>query len=406
MQFSFVKQLIDGVWMINPITASAYLPLLRGTLSGMEFEKEPEAENSRQYFMSTSGKENSSNKSSQIAITPLRGIILKHDGECGEIGTRTLASRLKKADAIEDVIGHIIICESGGGLASAVIELAEAIEEVTKPIVAWVDGMACSAAMYIISYCDKIIASRESDQVGCIGTMIQFQDYPQRANLQDGSIALRIYADGSEQKNEEFEEALKGNVNLIKERVLNPHNEQFKLDMKNNRPNVTDEHLKGRTYLAKDVVGILVDSIGSLEDAVNAVIEISNERNSQPTNKNMSEKITTLNPEQVPIQNTVAPITPKTPSAQSTVEENNDITLQSQINAQARAIASQTQTIKERDERIAELESALDAATADGAANDPVSAPKSSDGGSSAEDENVDEFTAARKFCQFIKSII
>jgi LPS O-antigen subunit length determinant protein (WzzB/FepE family) len=88
------------------------------------------------------------------------------------------------------------------------------------------------------------------------------------------------------------------------------------------------------------------------------------------------------------------------------VEENNDITLQSQINAQARTIASQTQTIKERDERIAELESALDAATAEGAANDPVSAPKSSDGGSSAEAENVDEFTAARKFCQFIKSII
>ena len=60
-----------------------------------------------------------------------------------------------------------------------------------------------------------------------------------------------------------------------KERVLNPHNERFKADIRKNRPNVSDDQLKGRTYEAKDVVGTLIDAIGRFDTAVAKVMELS-----------------------------------------------------------------------------------------------------------------------------------
>lgn len=367
MQYSLVKQLIDGVWMINPLTASAYLPLLKGALSGLHFEKEPEPENSRQSYLKVANSSDP-DSNSEIAITPLRGVILKDDGDCGQVGTKTLASRLKEADRNDNIIGHIIICESGGGLASAVPFMADAINSLTKPIVAWVDGMACSAAMYICSYCDKIIASRAEDQVGCIGTLIQFQDFPKYSKLDDGSINVRVYADGSEEKNEEYEDALEGNFKLIKERILNPHNEQFKADMRTNRPNVKDEHLKGRTYAAKDVVSVLVDDIGDFQSAVDAVITINNQRTNL-NNKKMEQETT---------------VTPCEETAQVETQE----------------VAQLREDLSQRDARISELEEALAAATEPGGAQEPAAVVTKTD---TSSPEEIDDFQARKEYCQTLK---
>jgi protease-4 len=202
--------------------------------------------------------------------------MLRDDAGCGMIGTRTIATMLREADAKEEVIGHILRIDSGGGAADSVPDLAEAIQACQKPVLAFVDGYMCSAAMYAGSYCTHIMANRETNRVGCIGTMIQIADYPKEAKEANGMVHLRIYADGSDSKNEEFESALDGDFKLIKERILNPTNEKFKADIRANRPNVTDEQLKGRTYQAKEALGTLIDSIGNFDAAVAKVVELSN----------------------------------------------------------------------------------------------------------------------------------
>jgi len=45
--------------------------------------------------------------------------------------------------------------------------------------------------------------------------------------------------------------------------------------VKAHRPSSTDEQRKGRTYYAQDVVGTLIDSIGSFKDAVKQALELS-----------------------------------------------------------------------------------------------------------------------------------
>lgn len=402
--------------MIHPNTASAWLPLFQGALTGLNFEREAEPESCVPYMISCDNGErvkdgqSASMDNKQIYVTSLRGVVLKHDAPCGPVGTRTIAQRLLDADKQKNVIGHILVTESGGGLAAAVPELSEAMGRLSKPIVAWVDGMSASAAYYINSYCQHIMASRETDQIGCIGTMITFEGYPRLTTMQDGKVIARIYADGATEKNDEYESALEGNFKLIKERVLNPHNDKFVADIKNNRTGVLPEHLKGRTYNASEVLGTLVDSIGSLGDAVQKVMELSNatveEVISKPNNSKKMPELKNLNAigslrdfvvtdgqtsfneaQLSDIEDTLA--TGAAAAAQVT-------TLTNQNTALAGEKTTLTGDLQKKETRISELETALEAAT-NGAADTSATIVKDTDGKNATDVK--DEFASAKEFC-------
>lgn len=270
-KLSLFNDIFREPWMIESQTAAAQKQVLKGLLMGLEFTQEDEMVQA-----SIGHKQNPSiPRGRSINVVNLEGTMLRDDGPCGMVGTRTLASMLLEAEGKEEVIGHILYIDSGGGAANSVPDLAEAIQACQKPVVAFVDGYMCSAAMYVGSYCRHIIANREDNKVGCIGTMIQLEDWPKQVKQSEGFIRLRIYADGAEEKNEEYEKALEGDFILIKERILNPHNERFKADIRKNRPSVREDQLKGRTYEAKEAVGTLIDAIGSFDSAVAKVMELS-----------------------------------------------------------------------------------------------------------------------------------
>ncbi len=404
--------------MIHPGSASAWLPVFQGALSGLEFMQEPEPENSVPYTLSaydskTDQGQGSDETQKKIYVTSLRGVVLKHDATCGPVGSRTIAQRLLAADKQREIIGHILVTESGGGLGSAVPELADAITTLKKPIVAWVDGITASAAYYINSYCDHIMASRDSDQVGCIGTLINLEGYPKYSKQQDGKIIARIYADGAEEKNEEYETALEGNFKLIKERVLNPHNDKFKQDVRNNRAGVLPEQLRGRTYNAGEVVGSLIDSIGGLDDAVQKVIELSkkaivNATNSKLKNTDTMPELTNLNEIE-----SIRDFALVDGQASFNTEQLNDIEAALSQGAtaalQSTAIAGQlteltserdtlSNDLQQRNTRITELETALAAASGNGAAVEPASVIKQTDGKQAPVVK--DEFEEAKAFCE------
>lgn len=270
---SLFNDIFREPWMIDPQTAVAQKEVLHGLLMGMEFEDDDDDDK-----LPDSVKHNDNNiipNGKKVHLAYLQGTMFRDGTVCGIPGTRVIANDLLNADSQKEIIGHILIIDSGGGAANSVPDLAEAIQACTKPVIAYVDGYMCSAAMYVGSYCDHIIAHREEDQIGCIGTMIQLADYPKQVRDSDGMMHIRVYADGADEKNSEYEAALEGNFELIKERVLNPANERFKADIKSNRPNVREDQLRGRTYPAKDVTGTLIDAIGNFESAVQKVIELS-----------------------------------------------------------------------------------------------------------------------------------
>ena len=271
---SLFNDIFREPWMIDPQTAVAQKQVLQGLLMGMGFEEDDDEDE-----LPDSVKHSDDNtipNGKRIHLSYLQGTMFRDGTVCGIPGTRVIAADLLEADSQKDIIGHILIIDSGGGAANSVPDLAEAIQACTKPVIAYVDGYMCSAAMYVGSYCDYIIAHREEDQVGCIGTMIQLADFPKQVRDNDGMVHVRVYADGADEKNGEYEAALEGNFELIKERVLNPANERFKADIRKNRPAVKDDQLKGRTYNAKEVEGTLIDAVGNFESAVAKILELSN----------------------------------------------------------------------------------------------------------------------------------
>lgn len=282
MHYIFLRDILTTPQMIEPQMAAMFLPIFRGVMMGFQMENDEKI--SLQSAIET--KCGTGKKKKCVNLVDLKGYMSRNDGDCGLVGTRKLSDLLLKADADQNIIGHILRIDSGGGAANSVPELADAIKSLSKPIVAFVDGMMCSAAMYAGSYCNYIIANREDDRVGCIGTMMQIVDYPKRAEISSGEIALRIYADGSEEKNLEYEEALKDNVKLIKDNILNPMNDKFVNAIKANRFSVKEDQLKGRTYFAKDVVGSLIDDIGPLQKAVDKVVELADFKTTNTNNIN------------------------------------------------------------------------------------------------------------------------
>ena len=159
--------------------------------------------------------------------------------------------------------------------------------------------MACSAMYYIASYAKGITASRGMDMVGSIGTMAMYEGRKAKSEAnEDGDISVTIYADGSEEKNEEYEKAINEfNFSVVKERILNPFNRKFQNDVKTHRTLVLIEQLKGRTYMAQDVLGSLVDNIGDFSSVVDKIIEISKFVPQQPIAKtaqnHLNSKIST-----------------------------------------------------------------------------------------------------------------
>lgn len=287
MRYSFLRDILSQAFMIEPILLPIYNELFRGLLMGARMEDEKEV------LQSTIEVNSNNNNKKSVNVVNLKGLMTRHDGECN-YGTRTIARHLREADEDKSVIGHIIVIDSGGGAANSVPDLAEAIEALEKPCVAFVDGMMCSAAIYAGSYCDYIIANRKDDRVGCVGTMIQIVDYPKSGQISTGEISVRVYADGSEEKNQDYEEALQGNIQMIKDEVLNPLNANFVKAMKTNRNLNDDTLLKGKTYFAKDVVGTLIDEIGDFQTAVDKVVSLSKQNSKTQNISNMFENITKL----------------------------------------------------------------------------------------------------------------
>lgn len=113
------------------------------------------------------------------AIVPVIGSIYRYANLfteiCGDVSTEVLAKDITAA-AENPKVKHIVMkFDSGGGQAAGIDELASLIKEARakKPVIAYVDDMAASAAYWLSSACDHI-ACAKTGMVGSIGVVYGF----------------------------------------------------------------------------------------------------------------------------------------------------------------------------------------------------------------------------------------
>jgi len=301
-----LAEILSTPWLISKERSTAYSSILLSLIKGENFSEGDSAlarERNRSYVISGVGDQrqrfgftDTNIPEGSVAVIPIRSEILKYDQPCGPRGTQSILTDVKSADQNPNIKSILLVVDSPGGQVTGTDLLAEAIKNSVTPVVAYIEGMAASAAYWIISGATKIIASSSLDRIGSIGTMLMVEDL--QPSLEAMGVKFHeIYASLSVDKNLEFNQVLDGNYGPYQKNVLDVINQKFLSSIKTNRPAVEDSTLTGKIYFAPEAITLgLIDEIGSLDYAVSvaaALSPVTTELSIETTNlKNMKIKET------------------------------------------------------------------------------------------------------------------
>lgn len=221
---------LQGFWSIDPVFASQILGIVHSRLDGdIEQGAEPEGMFPFAVFGNQQIKLAASESGSgsvyddvpkgSIAIIPVQGVMTKHTQFCGPVGTMSIANRIAEADAHKNIVGTIVLFDSGGGQIDAIHPLTKAIGAAKKPVNGFVDSLLGSAALISSAFCNEVHASNPMCRVGSLGVMGMFENRDQW--YKEKGITLYSYKSTySYNKNKNEMEAANGDGTLITQKVL------------------------------------------------------------------------------------------------------------------------------------------------------------------------------------------
>lgn len=212
-----------------------------------------------------------------INLMYVDGPITRNGGAC-TYGSVELRDIMMRAADDEHCVGHIFFINTPGGSAWAKNDFRQAIDyahERKQPVNAFIDGMCCSAGMYLASMCDERYYMHPKDQVGCIGVMAAF--YTEK----DGSYCEytnetyhELYDPESFDKNKEMRDiANDGNSELLINE-LTALGVEFRADIMAACPKAKEDHLHGKVFDAQDVKGILMDGQMNLSEVFDRTVKM------------------------------------------------------------------------------------------------------------------------------------
>jgi len=269
----YLHNIINGVWLIDPDYANNYLPLVAAFMRGERFDSSVRKNESFiSFFQNGTVCSDDDIPLNSVAVINISGAITKYDQDCGPSGMISKSNVLRKFYSNDNIIGIILKIDSGGGEGNAMRVMQDAVIDRNKPVVAFIDDMACSAAYGIASGCDVIVANSATARIGSIGTYITVSDYTKYWE-QQGIRLIDVYASQSKDKNSAYYEALKGNLEPIRA-IANRYNSDFIETVQRNRSEKLAENLNlwstGKVFFADEALKIgLIDSIDSFQNTLN-----------------------------------------------------------------------------------------------------------------------------------------
>lgn len=214
-----------------------------------------------------------------VAIVSIENAITYNDTECGPAGMKTKASIMASLFTNDNVKAILLEMDTPGGEASAMFHMIAQMNTANKPVVAFVRRMAASAGYGIASASNYIIAESPLSEIGSVGTFVTLIDFTEYYR-EMGVLIESVYATKSTEKNEDYREALKGNMKPLTESI-DTFNTMFLDTVSTNRTGkLTDDNHwhKGKLYFAEEALAIgMIDEIGSFERAVEKALELANQ---------------------------------------------------------------------------------------------------------------------------------
>jgi len=272
-----------GVWNILP----AALDSLVAIVSDMDLAGHLAAQQARR------GEVPNNRMDSQgVSVITIEGTLQKHSSSMGNGSNSTVLARraIRQANA-DDTVGAILLnISSPGGTSAGTQELFDEIVKSQKPVIAYVDDLAASAAYWVASGARKIV-SNASGLIGSIGTYAVITDVSGKASQEGIKVHVIKAGDfkgagvpGTEVSEEQLAET---------QRLVDSRNEFF-LDGVALGRSMSKEKVQsladGRVHSAKDALALgLIDAIGSFDSAfAEALAAASDFSNSKKYKSKMS----------------------------------------------------------------------------------------------------------------------
>ena len=205
-----------------------------------------------------------------INLEIINGPITRNGDACS-YGSRDHRDMMMMAADSPYCVGHIFSINTPGGSAWAKNDYQQAIDYAHSKgqrVIAFVDGMCCSAGMYLAALCDERYYMHPKDEIGCIGVMAAFFSLADGEKVYTNETYHELYDPESFDKNKEMRDiANDGNDELLIA-DLAALGVEFRADVKKACPKATDEHLHGKVFDAADVDGILMDGQKNLAEVI------------------------------------------------------------------------------------------------------------------------------------------
>lgn len=211
-----------------------------------------------------------------VAMIPIVGVLQPKVNSVsryyGGTATSQVEADFRRALSDSQVRAIVLLIDSPGGSAMGNEEVARTIYEArgTKPITAFVRGMAASAAYYLASAADKIIAS-PSSLIGSIGTILLHADGSKL--YADWGIKVTPITQGKHKADGNSFEPLTDQSRSTLQEFVDAHGDMFVNAVARHRSvtpkEVRDQYGQGKVFLADEALRRgMIDAIGSLEDAI------------------------------------------------------------------------------------------------------------------------------------------
>lgn len=260
---NLVRNILSSVWMISDREASNLRPVVESLVRGLSVDMSQYVVQSRTY-----GYSNSPNRDQDRTIViEIKGVIMKYD-YCGDMGMMSLERLIYRLADDESVSGVILDIDSGGGEATYLDHVAEALRYLRerKTLVAHFSGICASAAYYLASQCQEIYASSPLDECGSIGTLCGMNK-PNPNNRSQYTLEL-IYSTKSPAKNKAYRDALDGDYTEF-ERVLDEYSTSFHENVLSGRPKVDQSAFDGRLVTSDEAKKLnLIDGVKRLDQVI------------------------------------------------------------------------------------------------------------------------------------------
>lgn len=301
MNTALALEIYRGIWVVESSRADALKNILKDARIPGAIYSESDRLNtfsvlnvSNGIIVPLSSAASDSKKANKIAVTNINGVITKSGGQSSR-GMEQLSSDMVEADNDPEVIGHFVKVDSPGGSAAGMKYMQITMQSLTKPIVTMVtrQGMAASGGWGILSEGNYVMAESGDATIGCHGVMWSIAGVPNGQKDAMGEVNFTVISATSPDKNKETELAINNNDTSLMQAEVNRLHLDFQASSKASRPNIKPEQMTGKMFPASEVVGTMIDAIGSQKDAVNKILELSKQKNIfNPLNNNQNKAMT------------------------------------------------------------------------------------------------------------------